>query len=598
MTRTLPWFSAQTARVTLKTLRGLALSLTIVALSIPTPSFAEDLKFHIDRAIVFKDGYALLVKRATGTTDESGRLFSNEVPDEAVLGSLWVDVSPVAEGAAPLRLQSLTAKQESTETVAATRRTCRSLAELLQANVGRHVTISTSRGDMDGELVELIGHETEESLPISSSLSSSSTTMLSLTAQTRNAQHLILRSGGRDTLVAIGDVQRVHATELQTRLTVEETTKRSGKRWVLQTDQPNTEVEIKLVYFRSGIRWIPTYRIELGADPNSAVVSMQAELLNEAESLEQTEIDLVVGVPNFRFRDTPSPLTMEAAMRMTLQQAAPLLMNNYLSNSASQAMFSQRAGEFDREVRQPDAAIPTIPSELDGAGTQDLFVIHLNKLDLGKGERAAVPVTTATVPCRHVYTWKVSLVRNDVELAPTQSGAGSPLALSENEVWHQLELTNNTDAPWTTGAAMMLDQGQPLAQELLTYTSSGSKVRVPITVAVDLRGSFDEREINRTLGALHWDGWDYAKIEKQGLIELINRKSTAVDFEIECHVPGKVDRATGDGDLEVHDFLASDWQNYRGSGAVNHHSIIRWKRTLEAGETFEATIDSHYFARQ
>src|SRR5262245_58565039 len=47
------------------------------------------LNLKTERAIIFKDGYALIIKRATGTTDENGELFTEDVPDSAVLGSFW-----------------------------------------------------------------------------------------------------------------------------------------------------------------------------------------------------------------------------------------------------------------------------------------------------------------------------------------------------------------------------------------------------------------------------------------------------------------------------------------------------------------------------
>ena len=41
------------------------------------------------------------------------------------------------------------------------------------------------------------------------------------------------------------------------------------------------------MYFRSGMRWIPTYTVKLGsANSTDATISLQAELLNEMEDLE------------------------------------------------------------------------------------------------------------------------------------------------------------------------------------------------------------------------------------------------------------------------------------------------------------------------
>ena len=129
------------------------------------------------------------------------------------------------------------------------------------------------------------------------------------------------------------------------------------------------------------------------------------------------------------------------------------------------------------------------------------------KLRLAKGERIAVAILSTEVPYRDVYTWDLHVKRKDIEAAPSGSGVRSPLVLSKNEVWHQIELTNNTKLPWTTGAAMIMQGHQPLGQELLTYTSPKSLVRVPVTVSVDTRGTFGETEISRQLKDLQWDGY-------------------------------------------------------------------------------------------
>ncbi|MEZ6107468.1 MAG: hypothetical protein R3B96_15435 [Pirellulaceae bacterium] len=413
----------------------------------------------------------------------------------------------------------------------------------------------------------------------------------------RMATHVIVATPLGDTVLSVSEIRRLRSPALKT--DVERTTavRRNTKQWALQFDRPNAEVEVRLIYFRSGIRWIPTYRVALTDDTSEAVLSLQAEILNEAEDLEETAIDLVVGVPNFRFRNTPSPLSLEAEMRHTLAQAAPQMFNNGFANNRSQVMLSQRGGEMDRGAIVNNDTLPEVPAELNGAGTQDLYVIHLDPQEIARGARSVIPISRQTVPCRHIYSWNISVTRADVETAPTQSGAASPLKLTTNEVWHYLELTNNSDVPWTTGAAMILEGAQPLAQELLTYTPRGGKVRVPVTVAVDLRGAYEESETGRELRALNWDGYDYAKIAKQGEILLANRKREAIDFEIICHVPGTVTEAGAEGVVQLMPFNGADWENYRGSVAINQHSVVRWQGTIEPGEEFEAKVDSYYYAR-
>ena len=47
------------------------------------------LHLETERAVIFKDGYALLVKRAEAVADARGTVFTEEVPENAVLGTFW-----------------------------------------------------------------------------------------------------------------------------------------------------------------------------------------------------------------------------------------------------------------------------------------------------------------------------------------------------------------------------------------------------------------------------------------------------------------------------------------------------------------------------
>jgi len=220
----------------------------------------------------------------------------------------------------------------------------------------------------------------------------------------------------------------------------------------------------------------------------------------------------------------------------------------------SNAMFSQRAGEFRGDARsygEEGGGSITLPSELTAGGAQDLFVYSLPKLTFKVGDRMAVHISDAEVPYRDVYTWEVTMKKPDIATAPSGTGVTSPLALGKNEVWHQVELENTTKIPWTTGAAMLMQGNQPLAQELMTYTSPGGIVRVPITVSVDTRGTASESELNRALNALNWDGHSYAKITDEVKLLLTNRKKEALDFEITFRFGGKAEEVTDDGKVII-----------------------------------------------
>jgi hypothetical protein len=209
----------------------------------------------------------------------------------------------------------------------------------------------------------------------------------------------------------------------------------------------------------------------------------------------------------------------------------------------------------------------------------------------------AVPILSTEVPYRDLYTWDVHITKHDNDAAPSGSDTKSPLALAKNEVWHQIVLTNSTKFPWTTGAAMIMQGNQPLAQELLTYTPPKDEVRVPVTISVDTRGSLTEKEVGRELKSLQWDGYNYARIDKEMKLDLCNNKALDIEAEVTLRVGGKVDKASLDGDVIIGAFDPADWVQYNGQPAVNNSSSVTWKTKLKPGEKFEPSVLYHYFTR-
>ncbi len=616
--------------------------LLLAALLVPfascnSPSTAADrdpneLALKTERVIIFKDGYCLVIKRGTAMTDKNGEAFTDEVPDAAVLGSFWAVPD---EG----RLVSMNAGWKVDENTESREFPCREHVEILVANQGKEAKVelhdkTIHSGTIHAVLVDenfapLVPDQWEQLMsagrpgaaptrvpPATDSgivawinETRAAATEGRVPAESRfvstyAASNFILRTADADVLLPIGQLRSLQIKEMKTTLAKTLKTKKNTKRLSLKFPAANKQQSVSLMYFRPGIRWIPTYRINLAEETGkkTAQISLQAELLNEAEDLKDVPIDIVVGVPNFRFKGTPSPLVLEATLRNALAEAAPAIMGQAMANNSfSNAMYSQRSSEFRRTAAGANAVaeggIVNLPGELTATGAQDLFVYTLPKTTLAKGERAAVSIFTTEAPYKDIYTWDVHVARADIEAAPSGAGVTSPLTLSQNEVWHQVVITNNTNLPWTTGAAMITQGDQPLAQELLTYTPPKDECRVPVTIAIDARGSFDEHETGRDLSALSWDGYPYAKIAKEANVHLCNNKQVPIEVEMTLRVGGKVTKATEDGKVVLGAFRAEDWQNYRGHPAVNNSSTVSWTATLKPGETIEPVVSYFYFTR-
>lgn len=571
----------------------------------------NELKLKTEKVIVFKDGYCLIAKRGTAVANEQGEIFTHEVPDAAMLGSFWATPQ---EG----RLVSMTAGWTETTNETEKEVSCTQTIEVLQANVGKQCSIQLNdNAVLSGKIARVLTQETTSALSDSQrlalglqvtalrpQLSAAPALVPSQVIDGIAGSHFVVKTDDGEMLVPVSDVRRMTVKDMKTTLLRTVTTKAKSKRLTFRLADPNKPYELLLTYFRPGVRWIPTYRINLTTNEQQekiAEISMQAEILNEAEDLLDMPMDIVVGVPNFRFRENVSPLVLESTLRNALVQAAPNLMGQF-RNDFSNSSYMQRSSEFRRDAAQAsgagDGGAGELPGELTATGAQDLFVYNLPKLSLKQGERAAVPILTAAVPYRNVYTWDLQVTRNDIGTAPSGSGIQSPLVLSENRVWRQIELTNNTKLPWTTGAAMIMQGRQPLAQELLTYTSPKDQCRVPVTVAVDVRGSFEESEVGRELQALNWSGYHYAKIQQQAKLDVCNNKSEAIDLEVSFRFGGKADKVSHEGKITLAPYRAEDWQNYRGRPAVNNSSVVKWKAALDPGETFLPTVDYHFYTRQ
>ncbi|TWT67421.1 hypothetical protein [Allorhodopirellula solitaria] len=576
-------------------------------------SDASRLKLTTQRVVVFKDGYCLVVKEGLATTDAAGCVYTDEVPDSAVLGSFWA--VPTSG-----KIRSLVAGWVHSETQSKIETDCSNLAEIIASNLGRPCSFTIGSQAYRGTISKMLHHRDaktshEELLRANDGRLHSrpgvavTEVQETISVAPTAATFFILSTGAGEVVLPISSVQNLTIDGMQS--TIEQTVHRKSthKRITIDTGTPDKPVKMNLMYFRPDVRWIPTYRIDLTdelaerqtqsvADKTEKIaeIFMQGELLNEAEDFVDVPFHLVVGVPNFRFRNTPSPMVLESTMRNALAQAAPQIMGN--QSQLSNAMFTQRASEYgggrQRSINAATANVD-IPEELTSSGGNDLFVYKLGAMSLAKGERATMPILRTEVPYRDVYTWDVELPHAETYAAGGTSTT-SPLLLTENKVWRQIELVNNTEMPWTTGAAMFVDGIQPLAQELLTYTSPGSVCRVPVTIAIDLKGRAEDAETGRELQKLVWRGSHYARVSGEIKLDLENQKQTDVDAEINLRFGGEAEESSDDGKIVLRPFHAEDWYNQKGD-AINNSSQVKWRTKILPGECFQPNVQYAFWLR-
>ncbi|EDN66540.1 hypothetical protein BGP_2832 [Beggiatoa sp. PS] len=170
------------------------------------------------------------------------------------------------------------------------------------------------------------------------------------------------------------------------------------------------------------------------------------------------------------------------------------------------------------------------------------------------------------------------------------------MILTQKEVWHQIELTNQTKKPWTAGSVMLMQGNQPLGQEVLTYTSPKNQALIPITISVDTQSTVEDKELSREEKALSWFGELYTQIHKEATLKLRNSKPISINAEITFRFGGKVEQVSDNGQATVDVFNQADWENYRNrSKHLNNRSTVSWQVTIKPGETFTPKVRYHYY---
>ncbi|MCB9877223.1 MAG: hypothetical protein H6835_06425 [Planctomycetes bacterium] len=535
-----------------------------VAASAQQPATVPTTSLPVREVTVFKDGHAFVLREAPLPADAGGEVVLDELP-APVLGTFW----PYASDGA--RLVSATAgRVDVTERVEPA-----DLRQLAGANLGRAAVLQLDTGErLACTLRDLLGD---------------------------NDDLLLVETAAGKRALSIG---RVRELELQGDVATEIERKVARDRLSLRIAGGGPAAKVGVVYVQRGLRWIPSYRIELAGDGSGkAAVALQATLVNDLIDLVDADVHLVIGVPRFVFENMVDPISLQQQAAQVAAQTQYSQFGNMLSNGLM-TQLERRSGGF-RDVAQ-DAPEPEVDG---GTSNEDLFVFTVEHVTLKKGERMVLPVRKSELRYRDVY-------RLDVPLAPPQEYQRN---LQDQRVFelarmmaapkarHVLRLENGSDTPLTTAPALVFEQGRLLAQSQVFYTSRGGTSDLEINTAIDIKVSTDEREAGRT-GPVLLNGDNYQRIDLLGTITLKNLKQAPVTIEVQRNVLGLIDAADHDGVFHQVD-LARVWDDgvrpmwwgwwswpwwwfrWNGFGKVD------WHLDLQPGQDTSLTAEWHYFWR-
>jgi hypothetical protein len=551
-------------------------------------------RMAVKEITVFKDGHCFIAQEGELATDVEGNVLLDQLP-QPVVGTFWPYTTE--------RTAKLTGVVASQRRVIIPR-TALTLRELLEANVGSDAVITEV--DSNRYPATIVG------FPARSADEQEGINPPNSPAKLPEKGNVLLLRTAEGTKAL--DISRVTDVTFKNALKPTATTEEFRNLLTLKLDwanrRPAAKAQVGVLYLQKGVRWIPSYKVELDGK-GQATLKLQATIINELTDLVATDLNLVIGVPTFAFKDTLDPM----ALQQTLAQLSEYFQgrgdDNRIAGNFSNAIMSQSARMSEYRA---SALPPNDVSDLaEGTKSEDLFVFNLKKITLKKGERMVVPITEYTLPYRDVFTL-------DLPFAPPPEVRGSLNSQQQQElarlfnspkVVHKVRFTNKSKQPLTTAPTLILSEGRVLAQGMMTYTAPGAESDLSVTTAVDISVKKSDTEGERVANALKNESYSFFRINLNGAILLTNHRAKDVTLEVTRHVLGDATQANREGKTEkVNVFENADaigssdyptWWQWYGWPNWWHHvnglSRITWKLNLEPGKTAELTYQWHYHWR-
>lgn len=563
---------------------------------------------------IFKDGHALLVHEGLMPLTASGDVVLEDLP-KPVLGTFFpYSMEPQA------KLNSVTAGRRKITNS----QTALTLAELIAANSGAMVHIDELIGV--GENAKLVSYDAK----IIGIPTRSAEELARAGQEHADAALLLPQKSNLVKLKTDSGISYVPIDRIQTLSFKSEPDARLKDEYIRNTltmaldwqKSGNTKAKVGMMYLEKGIRWIPNYKVTIDGQ-GKAKVQLQATLINDLTDLKDVNCNLVVGVPSFAFKGYIDPISLSETLAQVASSAG---LDSRFRNRFSNAIMSQSVGYTrDSDEAKSDLA----QNSTESSKNEDLFVFNLKHVTLKKGERMVVPVQEYSVEYKDLYAFDLAVApppEVQGQSSHINSGQSEEQRLADNnKVIHKIRLFNSSKHPFTTAPALIVvaeakaknsnnkdnnhaDDGEVLAQGMMTYASPGSNADLTLTNAVDIKAKKEEKETSRTPDAVTWQDYKYARVNLAGTITLTNYMNKPVTVEITRKVLGRLDNVSKGGIMTmtntIDEMRGSElppwWGYFNWPGwwsYMNGIGKFTFSETIQPGKSINVDYGWHYFWR-
>jgi len=304
----------------------------------------------------------------------------------------------------------------------------------------------------------------------------------------------------------------------------------------IDTKDPNKVTTLGIAYLQEGIKWEPSYILDL--EGGVASLSLRASIQNTTEALKGTDVLFVVGSPYIANRGINDMVAL-------------------MPPSAAKVDSGKDGPDHEKEVLRaaPDAddVKPATQAAIAGEEAGELYYYKKPALDLDPNDVAMVSLLDAKVPIHPSFEWNAD----------------------GEEVLYNLNLQNTTAQPLTTGTVFVLEDRKPLGQDTIKYTPAGGSASLHLARGIGLHVDKKEAEVKR--GApVDIGKTAFIPVTLAGTLTVTNFRKSDAELKITKTMRGKVSDLSVGGKISNTQIL---------SGEPNPINDVEWKVTLAPNQT-------------
>jgi len=483
---------------------------------------------------VFKNNKAFFIKSGSVATKDNVYQLQGDIP-RALFGTLWFQSINNT-----LKLVSSTEENVAQQTFPINH------YQILKANINKTVSIYLSPTEVVEGMVESFSKEYDEETK-----SYFPATFVILKIHKFSDVPITWQS------IRIEDIKRIGFLQKP-----EPMVKSYEKKKVVNVEFTNgtSPQPLNLMYLEDGLGWSPNYLLELTSE-NKGILTLQAQVKNDAEDIKGADVSFVVGNANFKDANKLAWL-VDFLPQVEVQNYNRSVYDNTMTNKSAEAEAKAPSSEGDG---------------VEGEAAEDLFFYNLKNLTLLNGSRAQLELFRAEINFEHLYETRL----NNIDAYSIENYVQTTYATEDKspKTFHSLKMTNQTKYPWTAGLCFVVNKekgtSKPISQDILSYTPIKGDNSLKLTESPDIMVSQTEKETSRKTAARKSKEMVYDLITVEAEIKIVNYKTKDVKMNVKRLLFGELSKSSVD-------WRHTEKLNY--IGYLNKSNEVIWETNVKAGE--------------